>query len=97
MSDALLFTLGAIVGALGCWSFMRNFHAAVVRASGPIYKCDVAELNLGPNDRIVITTDAVLSQEQREYLRNAWAYAVRHNRAIVLDGGMRVMVIRGLV
>lgn len=55
----------------------------------------VVEVDWGPNDLLVVTTDRHLSAEQRESLRAALTAAASGDgrKALVLDGGLSLTVL----
>jgi len=55
----------------------------------------VVEIELGPNDVLVLTTDAVLRPDQRMGLRERVAFALNTQEScLVLDGGIRASVLK---
>lgn len=55
---------------------------------------DIIEVEVGENDVVVLETDQKLTTQARVRLQFEWLRAMKEERVIVLDGGVRAKVIR---
>lgn len=64
-----------------------------VRNEQVLYMGELQKLSLAPDDILVISTERILSDQQREYLQHIFNKYAAGRSVLVLDGGFKLGVL----